>query len=521
MLSDSVTLPDNVEALKEIVHNLRDRYEEEIKFLREQIRHLRSKLYGRKSEKHVLPPDAGEQLLLFDEPCVEESCDQQTIEVPSHRRRKPGRKPLPADLPRVDVIHDLKDEDKVCDCGAVMDRIGEEVSERLDIVPAKMTVIRHVRYKYACKQCEGVESESSPVKTAPLPAQLVEKGIATPGLIAHVLTAKFVDAVPFYRQEKQFARIGVDVSRANMSNWAIKAAEICRPLLELLREEILSCPLINIDETTVRVLNEPGRLNTSKSYMWLFRGEKSSKTALEYQYHPSRSGDVAADYLDGFAGYVQTDGYSGYDFLDRRPGITHVGCFAHVRRKFKEAADARPKSAKGKLGSADEALSYIRRLYAIEHSARNRELTPEQLLVERRDKGTPVLEEFKAWLDKKSVQTPPTGLLGQAVTYALSQWDRLIRYVEDPLLRPDNNLAENAIRPFVVGRKNWLFSGNPEGARAGATLYSLIETAKANGLEPYKYLRYLFEKLASAGSTEDYRALLPQNLSKDIIALPA
>jgi transposase len=167
------------------------------------------------------------------------------------------------------------------------------------------------------------------------------------------------------------------------------------------------------------------------------------------------------------------------------------------------------------------ALSYIRRLYAIEHSARDRELTPEQLLVERLDKGKPILDVFKTWLDKKSMHTPPRGLLGKAVTYALNQWDRLIKYVEDPCLRPDNNLAENAIRPFVMGRKNWLFSGNPAGARASAALYSLIETAKASGLEPYKYLRYLFEKLPSAGYTEDYQALLPQNLNQDIISLPA
>lgn len=429
---------------------------------------------------------------------------------------KRGRRPLPADLPRIEVVHDLSDEEKICFCGCRKSCIGEEVSEQLDIIPARMQVIRNIRLKYVCKNCEGVENDEPAVSIASVPAQMIPKSIATPGLLAHVLTAKFVDALPFYRQEKQFIRLGVDLSRATMCGWAMKVAEKCKPLLDLLHDEILSGPLINIDETTLKVLNEPER--RSKSYMWIFRGGARGRPSLVYQYHPTRAGDVAASYLRGYKGYVQTDGYSGYDFIDRWDGIHHIACWAHVRRKFVDVTKA---SSKKKRGQADKALTIIKKLYKIEKNARVLELTTEELYAERQEKALPILESFRVWLNQKSIQTPPKGLLGKAISYAMNQWDRLVRYTEQGFTRPDNNDAENAIRPFVVGRKNWLFSGNPEGARASATLFSLIETAKANELEPYHYLRYLFERLPMAETTEDYKSLLPQYLSSEQLKLNA
>ena len=517
MHSEVENLPDDIQELKGIIASFADenrRYEVENKLLREQLLLMRSKLFGRKTEK--LPSAEGAiQEILFDEPAEEESeeSDQKEplVEVPAHTRTKRGRKPLPADLPRVEVIHDLGEEEKVCGCGCKMERIGEETSEQLDIVPAKMQVIRHVRYKYACKACGGADSEGPAVKIAPVPEQIIPKSIATPGLLAYIFTAKFVDAVPFYRQEKQFERLGVDLNRTSMSNWAIRVAEQCFPLMDQLRNEILSGPLINADETTVQVLDEPGRSNGSKSYMWIFRGGPPGKPVLIYQYHPSRSGEVAKKFLGGYRGYVQTDGYTGYDYLDEQPGVVHVGCWAHARRKFMEVIQAQGKK-KRQAGSADVALEYIRKLYAIEKDARIRELVPEDLYLLRQQEAKPILSEFKAWLDKKELQTPPKGLVGKAVAYTLGQWDRLIRYIDSGILTPDNNLVENAIRPFVVGRKNWLFSGNPEGALSSATLYSLIETAKANGLEPYLYLRYLFEHLPFAYTAEEYKALMPQHI---------
>jgi len=361
-----------------------------------------------------------------------------------------------------------------------------------------------------------VESEEGAVKIAALPPQIIPQSIATPGLLAYILTAKFADALPFYRQEKQFARIGVDLTRATMANWTIRTAEVCRPLIDCLVEEIRSGPLIGIDETTVQVLQEPGRSNTSKSYMWVFRGGDPDKPALIYRYHPTRAGDVAADFINEYRGYIQTDGYAGYDGLDYKPGIIHIGCWAHVRRKFTEVIKARQPVKKGqpqKTGSAEVALSYIGKLYQLESRADREELTPEQRRELRQSEATPILHDFKEWLDKRSQQTPPQGLLGKAINYAREQWNRLTGYVQDGRLRPDNNLVENAIRPFVLGRKNWLFSGHPRGADASAAIFSLIETAKANDLEPYHYLRYVFERLPLINRPEDYKNLLPRNLA--------
>jgi transposase len=336
-----------------------------------------------------------------------------------------------------------------------------------------------------------------------------------------VLTAKFVDAQPFYRQESQFNRLGLEIGRATMCNWSIKAATSCQPLLELLRRENRSGPLMNVDETTVQVLAEPGRAPTTKSYMWIFRGGDPSRPVLEFQYHQSRCADVAATYLRGYKGYVQTDGYVGYDFLDHSPHVVHVGCWAHVRRKFVEVIKAAGKiKSQNKTGLAEEAVTRISRIYAIERSMREDKLDAEKVYQERQEKVRPLLDDFYAWLKQKAPQTPPKSLLGKAISYALHQWKRLVRYLDDGRLRPDNNLAENAIRPFVVGRKNWLFSGNPEGAKASATLYSLIETAKANGLEPYWYLRYLFERLPFARTEKDYRALLPQYIDMPLVTTP-
>jgi transposase len=522
---DTSTLPDTPDDLKEIivdlhgqVANLRDVYDKETGILLEQINLLRAQLFGRKTEKNH--PEGGPQPLpLFDmpEPLGTESVEEE-ISVPAHTRKKRGRKPLPEELPRVDCIHDIDDTEKVCGCGTALSRIGEEVSEQLDIIPAQVRVIRHIRPKYACKQCEGVQDDGPTVKIAPVPPQIIPKSIASPGLLAHILTGKFIDHTPFYRQEKQFVRLGVDLSRTNMCNWAMKSAKACLPLLNLLQDEILSGTYINIDETTLQVLKEPNRDPTTQSYMWVFRRGDPKKPAFVFQYHPTRSGNAAKEFLGDFHGYVQTDGYSGYDFLDKEKYIVHLGCWAHARRKFMDVIKAQGK--KRKSGAADEAMRYITKLYALEKKARTDGLSLQEIYQMRQEKAKPILDDFKKWLSKKSLQTPPKGLLGKAVSYALNQWHRLVGYLKHGQLSPDNNAAENAIRPFVVGRKNWLFSGTPEGAEASALLYSLIETAKANKLEPYAYLRYIFEQLPTATTLKDYEALMPWNMTQQQINPP-
>jgi transposase len=328
--------------------------------------------------------------------------------------------------------------------------------------------------------------------------------------VAYVVSSKFEDALPFYRQEKLFKRLGVDLSRATMCGWAIEAANRCMPLIELLEKEVRAGPLVRADETVLQVLKEPGRAATTKSYMWVFLGGAAENPAVVYQYHPSRAGEVAREFLEGYRGYVQTDGYTGYNELRSEAGIVQVGCWAHVRRKFFEVSKATKNAV-----SAQEAMRYIGRLYAVEHDADRKNHGAEERKALRQREAVPILEEFKGWLDRRVEQVPPQSLLGKAIHYALGQWERLVRYVEDGILTPDNNRAENAIRPFVIGRKNWLFSDTPRGANASAVLYSLIETAKANKVEPYWYLRYIFEKLPRVGSDlKDFKTLLPQYLDK-------
>jgi transposase len=325
----------------------------------------------------------------------------------------------------------------------VMKRMGEEVSEQLEVIPAQAKVIRHVRPKYACRVCQGVDTEGGAVKIAPPAEQLIPKSIATPGLLAFLMVNKFADALPFYRQEKIFARMGVELSRTTMCSWAMEVADRLSPLLHLMRDQIRAGPYVQIDETPLQVLEDPG----STSQMWVYRGGQPRAPTIFYAYHPSRSGDVPFEFLDGYRGWVQTDGYAGYDKLGSCEGVVMLGCWAHARRKFVDVTKA------ASMGSAaHEAIEYIRKLYAVETDAEQRSLDETQRAELRRSKTVPMLQEFHGWLMKLQDQTPPQGLLGKAVNYTLGQWDRLERYVQHGMLRPDNNLAENAIRPFVVGR---------------------------------------------------------------------
>ena len=521
MTIETLTTINDVEKLREIILSFANRehnYQSEIKILNEQIKSLRDKLFGRKTEK--IYRDDG-QLSLFDIPEPEcpilEELEETT--VASHTRKKGGRKPLPENLPRVEVIHDIPEEEKQCGCGCLKTHIGQEVSEQLDIIPAKIQVIRNIRYKYACKNCEGVEDDGPTVSIARMPEQMIPKSMATPGLLSHILTAKFADALPFYRQEKQFSRIGVELPRSTMCNWAMKVAQGCAILMGFMQAQILKGPVINIDETTVQVLKVPKR---SKCYMWVFKGGTPDKPVIMFQYHPTRSGDVASQFLNGYQGIVQTDGYAGYNFLDTIASIIHVACWVHARRKFTDVVKALGrKKGTPPYGNAGTALKYISKLYKIEKEAREKGLSANDLYKERQEKAVPILNEFKKWLDAKVEQAPPKSLLGKALNYTLNQWHRLIKYTEDGRVGPDNNVVENAVRPFVIGRKNWLFSCTPEGASASACIYSLIETAKANGLEPYWYLKYLFEHLPEAMTADEFMALMPQNVDKTLLAGPA
>ena len=492
----------------------------EIERLQTENRLLRQKLFGPKSERIALD-DPNVQARLFNEAEIAASGEEPAgeIEIESYRRKKGGRRPLLETLPRIEQVHDIPEGQKVCGCGCQLTRIGQEVTEELDVIPRQMRVIRHVRPKYACKHCEGAESSNGAIQIAPPPVQLLPKTMATAGLIASVVVEKFADGLPLYRQAERFCREGIEISRATLSNWIVKVGALCGPLMKVLKEDLVKGPLINADETPVQVLNEPGRANTTKSYMWVFRGtpppDRGGGPIVIFDYRPTRSADeILKQYLTGYTGCVQTDGYIGYEVLSEL-SIRHAGCWAHARRKFVEVVQAIEKARKGKAprgGSAYEALSQIKLLYGMEHEAKALEVSGADLVQFRQKRELPLLEEFHGWLKARAGQTPPTGLLGTAMGYALKQWMRLVVYIEDPYVGLDNNPAENAIRPFAVGRKNWLFAGSPAGARASANLYSLVETAKANGLEPYRYLRFLFEHLPYARTPEDYRKLTPPHL---------
>jgi len=304
--------------------------------LEERIRLLQNELFGRKTEKQTKVDQ--DQLGLFDEgpeddPEKDDLPERVTIEA--HSRKKRSRRKLPEELPRVEVVLDINEDEKVCGCGCELSHMGQDTSEKLEIIPAKVFVIRYIRKKYACKNCEGVEDDGPTVKIAPVPPQIIPKGMASPGLLAHIIVSKFEDALPFYRQEKILQRMGIDLPRSTLCNWAVKVADKIEPIIKLLHDEIRSGPLINIDETPVQVLKEAGRSNTSKSYMWVYRGGDPDHPVLSYQYHPTRSGQVPLSFLDGYRGYIQTDGYSGYNALARSAGIERVGCWAHARRNEK------------------------------------------------------------------------------------------------------------------------------------------------------------------------------------------
>ena len=527
MVIDKKSLPDDSALLKQMLLETVDKYEKELKdekfrykLLEEKYLTLKRKFFSSSSEK--LSKEDQAQMLLFNEAedgsgnSIEDNniSAGQTV-VKGYTRTKRGRKPISDALPREEIIHDLSPEEKKCACcGDERPVIGKEVSEELDIIPAKIKVNRHIRLKYGPCQCDGfLNLEIPEVKTAVMPARMIPKSIVSPGLLAYVLVSKYADSLPFYRQSKMFERIDLEISRATLCNWAVLAAEKCRILINFMREDIRGGPLIQMDETTVQVLKEEGRAPESKSYMWVILGyPEDNKPVIIFDYHAKKSKNIPLEFLKGYKGYLQSDGYTGYNEAGRRPGITHVGCFAHARRYFHEASKLSKKSK-----TAFKGLSYIRKLYKIENDLRSRNLNPVEFVQTRKNHIEPLFDEFKNWLLTKADAYPPESKTGRAIIYTLKEWPKLIRFIDAHFLTPDNNAVENAIRPFVLGRKNWLFSNTPRGAHSSAVIYSLIETAKANKLEPYSYLRYLFTHLPRVSANEEIKKLLPYNLNPEII----
>jgi transposase len=482
--------------------------ERRIRLLEEALRILQANRYGASREKlHVAP---GQSELFNEAETIAELHEVLGAEVnlkatpqredKSTTGAKPGRKAIAAHLPRVPVVHDLPESERQCACGSTLIEIGNEISEQLDYVPPKIQVLQHVRKKYACPGCEQC------LKTAALPAQILPRTNAAPGLLAHLVTSKYVDALPLYRQEAIFARYGVALPRATQAAWIIALAERVQPLINLMDERLRSSGYIRIDETPVQVLNSE-KAASSEHWMWVRLAGPPRQRIILFDYDASRSSEVARRLLEGTHGVIQSDGYSAYDQVAKQYGLVHCGCIAHARRKFFEAIKALPKKEQKSATAAHEAVRRIDELYKIERESSV--LGDVERAAVRQGKAVPLLASLHAWATDLERHTLPSGKLGAALAYLLKQWPKLIRYVEDGRVAIDTNLAENAIRPFALGRRNWLFADTISGAKASAHLYSLVQTARANELEPYAYLRRLFTELPAAQSVADIEALLP------------
>ena len=514
-------LPDDIEALKSLLHAMQDAHEVAVDSIRRQaheyvIRMIEQAVLARHRQFGTSSEQSCGQARLFDEAeaLAQSTTDAQDIATvaaqavpPAQGNDKPANKPargkraaLPAELMRLDVVHDVPEAQRTCPCGTPMVEIGQDVSEQLDIVPMQVRVLRHIRKRYGCPG-----SAHAPV-TAALPAQPLPKSNASADFLAMLLTVKFVDGLPLARFEYVLDRHGVPVPRQTLARWVIGTSHALQPLQNLMRDALLEGSVIHIDETVVQVLKEPDKKPTSNSYMWVQTGGPPDKPVILYDYDPSRSGDVPVRLLQEYCGYLMTDGYDGYNQLAKTEGIEHLACWAHVRRRFVEAVRVQPK---GRRGKADEALALIGKLYGIERN--HKEDCVEARLLSRQQHSVPALAALHSWLEKTLPGVTPQSALGTALSYMHKYWPRLTRYTERGDLPIDNNRCENAIRPFVVGRKAWLFSDTPAGAHASALIYSLVQTAKANALEPYAWLRRVLRDLPAAKTVEDVEALLPWN----------
>lgn len=485
------------------------KWQDKYNALLENFKLAQQKRFGSSSEKC---PDQAELFDEADAPVSEEipENNSKTITVPAHERKpkgQPKRIAIPEHFERERIEHDIPEEDKICSCGCQKHRIGEEVSEQMEVIPPQFKVSQHVRPKYACKACE------EGVSIAPMPKLFLPKSMAGPSLVAYTIINKYEDHLPLYRQETIWNRHGFRLPRNTLCGWVMAAFERVEPLLPLLKEDIVNSGYTQADETTVQVMKESGRRNQKKSYMWVYRGNAPNYTAILYDYQETREAKHPKAFLSEFTGFLQTDGYNGYDWVDDVKDITHLACMAHARRPF-----AKLLKISTSTGQSDVAIKLIGELYQIESKAREQQLSPKERYELRQKESKPLLETLKVWLDKMALSSPPKSVFGKGITYMLTRWPELTNFLKDGCLEIDNNMAENSIRPFAVGRKNWMFKGSPRGAKAGACFYSLIETCKANGVDPFKYLNYLFLHIPHCKTEEDYRKLLPYNIESEILA---
>lgn len=489
-------------------------------WLLEQLKLSKKKLFGRSSEQAAqLVMDQLSLTMNEVEAYIfgMNSAGKAPVAVKAHERKRQSGNVLdvvPEGTPTEVVEHRLPEDERIYSvCGSEMVEIGKEVRRSLMMKPAEFWVREDVYYTYACKNCEQETGEANIVKAVKEPS-LLPGSFASAEAVAYLATQKFVMYSPLYRLEQEFNRQGLRLSRQTMANWLLNISEKwLRPVYDVLREQLCRESVLHADETTLQVLKEPGRSSTSKSYMWLYRTSGCTKQAIVlYEYQSTRKAEHAEHFLQGFSGWLHADGYHGYHKL---PGnIRVVGCWAHARRKFDEALQTLPKEMQ-KDAPAAIGECYCSRLFKLEQAFA--ELTPEERYEKRLEQEKPVLDALLSWANETQAKTAPKSALGRAIHYLLEQWPYLTRYLEDGRLELSNNRAERSIKPFVMGRKNWLFANTPGGAQASAMIYSLIETAKENKLDPYKYLLWVLQSAPGLSQADEFWAekLLPANAPQE------
>lgn len=477
----------------------------------ERLRALQRQLFAAKSEargtdQKDLFLNEAEALAPTDQAPSAQTDEEASTPVAGHQRKKRGRKPLDPALPREIVRHELPEAERVCaHDGHALVEIGAEVSEQMDIIPEQVRVLQHHRIKYACPCCD------QSLKVAPTPARIIPRGLLTEQAQAWVITGKYQFGMPLYRTAALLRRFGGDIAGNTLAAGVVRIGQAVQPIINLLRDHLLDSDLIYGDETTVQVLKEPGRQAQTKSYMWAQMNGTGPPVRL-FAYAPGR-GAVHADKL--YAGArpgatLMSDGYEVYNGIAKAGGLTHLGCWVHARRPFIKAEEAIPKAARSPDQIATRFVRLIGKLYKAEALARD--WTPARRLRLRSRYSAAVVREIERLLLTHLHAVAPSSLLGQALHYLHGQWPKLVRFLGSGTWPLDSNPVENAIRPFVVGRRSWLFADTVGGANASANLYSLIETAKANNIEPYRYLVALFKQLPLAQTVDDYEALLPWNI---------
>lgn len=455
---------------------------------------LRRHKYGQRSEHlNVLQISLLDEVTDADIAGIETELEQlQAPAATSAEKRQPKRSPLPPELPRTEIHHEP--DNTQCTCGCQLKRIGEEVSEKLDYMPGVFTVERHIRGKWVCDQCETLIQ-------APMPAQIIDKGIPTSGLLAQVLIAKYADHLPLYRQEQIFTRAGVALPRSTLAEWIGVCGVQLQPLVDALRDTLLKEAVLHADETPVPMLS-PGKKKTHKAYIWAYASTPfSDLNAVIYHFAPGRSGQHARDMLGEWSGKLVCDDYSGYKASFTK-GVIEIGCMAHARRKFVEL------EISGKSQIAGQAVEQIRQLYEIEREAAALSSEARQRI--RQSRSKPILDGLHQWMQAQRTKVPNGVETAKALDYSLKRWAALTRYLDDGSVPIDNNQVENLIRPWALGRKNWLFAGSLRSGRRAAAIMSLIQSAKLNGHEPYAYLKDVLTRLPThkASAIDE---LLPHN----------